>query len=129
MNNALLLDSDVLIDFLRQQPPAVAFLEGLTEVPLLSAVVVAELFSGVRDGDERRRLERLIAAAQVVAVNEGIATTAGLLRRQYLKSHRPELPDMLIAATALAHDATLVTLNAKHFFMLPNIRVPYRKGE
>ena len=127
MTSGLLLDSDVLIDFLRQQPPAVAFLEGLTEVPLVSAVVVAELFSGVRDGNERQRLERLIAAAQVVAVDERIATAAGLLRRQYLKSHRPELPDMLIAATALAHGATLVTLNAKHFFMLPNVLVPYRK--
>jgi predicted nucleic acid-binding protein len=34
---------------------------------------------------------------------------------------------MLIAATALAHGATLVTLNAKHFPMLPSVLVPYQK--
>ena len=127
MNNIVLLDSDVLIDFLRRQPPAVAYLKSLTTMPLLSAVVVAELFSGVRDGSERRLLEEFVANVQVIGIDERIAISAGLLRRQYMKSHRPQLPDMLIAATALAHDATLVTLNAKHFFMLPKIHVPYQK--
>ena len=127
MSSVILLDSDVLIDFLRRQPPAVAYLESLTAPPLLSAVVVAELFSGVRDGDERRLLEEFVASVQGIGIDERIATAAGLLRRQYLKSHRPELADMLIAATALAHGATLVTLNARHFFMLPNVHVPYQK--
>jgi predicted nucleic acid-binding protein len=53
MSKSLLLDSDVLIDYLRQRPQAVAYLRALPIVPLLSAVVVAELFSGVRDGQKR----------------------------------------------------------------------------
>lgn len=128
MTNALLLDSDVLIDYLRQRPPAVAYLRALPAVPLLSAVVVAELFSGVRDGHERQQLEAFIIASQVVPVDERVAIQAGLLRRQYRLSHRPALPDMLIAATALVHNATLVTLNSKHFFMLPSVVVPYQKA-
>jgi predicted nucleic acid-binding protein len=60
-------------------------------------------------------------------VDKGIAIQAGLLRRQYRLSHLPELPDMLIAATALVHNATLVTLNSKHFSMLPDVLVPYQK--
>jgi predicted nucleic acid-binding protein len=60
-------------------------------------------------------------------VDEEIAIQAGLLRRQYRLSHRPELPDMLIAATALVHNATLVTLNSKHFSMLSDVLVPYQK--
>ena len=123
----LLLDSDVLIDYLRLRAEAVAYLEAMTSAPLLSVVVIAELFSGVRDGQERIRLETLVASAQVLPVDERISTRAGLLRRQYRASHRSELPDMLIAATALAHNATLVTLNAKHFPMLPNALVPYQK--
>ena len=127
MSKALLLDSDVLIDYLRQRPQAVAYLESLSVVPLLSVIVVAELFSGVRDGQERTSLETLVASARVLPVDERIATQAGLFRRHYRLSHRPELPDMLIAATALAYNATLVTLNSKHSVMLPDVLVPYQK--
>lgn len=127
MPKPLLLDSDVLIDYLRQRPAAVAYLEGLTVVPLLSVVGIAELFSGVRDGQERTQLASLIADTQVLEIDERIATQAGLRRRQYRLSHRPELPDMLIAATAIVHNATLVTLNGKHFPMLPDVLVPYQK--
>ena len=127
MSKSLLLDSDVLIDVLRRQPLAVAYLRGLPSVPLLSVVVVAELFSGVRDGKERDELEDFIATAQILPVSTAIAVQAGLFRQQYRASHRPELPDMLIAATALAHNATLVTLNGKHFPMLPDVLVPYQK--
>ena len=46
----LVVDTDVLIDYLRDQPQAVAFLEG-TEQPLaISTITVAELHAGVRDG-------------------------------------------------------------------------------
>lgn len=129
MTKALLLDSDVLIDYLRQRPLAVAYLRALPTVPLLSVVVVAELFSGVRDGQERTQLEAFIRASRIVPVDEQIAIQAGLLRRQYRLSHRPELPDMLIAATALMHNATLVTLNSKHFSMLSDVIVPYQKTQ
>jgi len=44
--NLLVVDTDVLIDYLRDQPEAVAFLEG-TEQPLATSVItVAELMSG-----------------------------------------------------------------------------------
>lgn len=53
----LLLDSDVLIDYLRGQADAVAYLEARTEALLISVISVAELFAGVRDGRERTALE------------------------------------------------------------------------
>ena len=48
-------------------------------------------------------------------------------RRQYRPSHGVGFADALLAATAPAHNATLVTLNAKHFPMLPDALVPYQK--
>ncbi len=77
MTKPLLVDSDVLIDYLRQRPQAMAYLEALPVVPLLSVVAIAELFSGVRDGQERTLLEALVAAAQVLPIDERIATQAG----------------------------------------------------
>ncbi len=69
----LLIDTDVLIDYLRGQSAAVAYLESLTGPLLISAITVAELYAGVREGTERRALESFVAVFQVVAADETIA--------------------------------------------------------
>jgi len=52
---------------------------------------------------------------------------AGLWRRTYGRSHGTGLADALIAASASAAQATLVTLNRKHFPMLADVLVPFSK--
>jgi predicted nucleic acid-binding protein len=125
----LVVDTDVLIDYLRDQPQAVAFLEG-TEQPLAtSAITVAELYAGVRDGEERRRLDAFVAAFEVLPLDrQKPAQRAGFWRRQYGPSHGTGLADALIAASAEAAGATLVTLNRRHFPMLAEVLVPYAKA-
>ena len=121
----LLLDTSILVDYLRNQPAAVAYVEATAEQQLVSVVVVAELYGGVRDGAERTQLAALVAAYPVLPVTESLAVTGGLLWRQYRPSHGVGLADALLAATALAQGATLVTLNGKHFPMLADVLVPY----
>lgn len=123
----LLLDTSILVDYLRNRPAAVAYVEATAEAQLLSAVVVAELYGGVRDGAERVALDTLVAAYVVLPITSSLAVEGGLLWRQYRASHGVGFADALLAATALAHNATLVTLNAKHFPMLPDVLVPYQK--
>ena len=48
MAGELLIDSDVLIDYLRGRAEAVAYLEGLTENLLISAMTLAELYAGIQ---------------------------------------------------------------------------------
>lgn len=127
MSTRLLIDTDVLIDYLRGQPDAVKYLDGLTDPMLISVITVAELYAGVRDGDERTRLDQFVRAFQLVPVDPAIAERGGLFRRDYLKSHNVGLADALIAATADSLQAILVTLNQKHFPMLGSVFVPYRK--
>jgi predicted nucleic acid-binding protein len=124
----LLIDTDVLIDYLRGRAEAVAYLEGLREPLAVSAITVAELYAGVREGPERSALEQFLAAFEVVPVGPAAAVQGGLYRRDYGKSHATGLADALIAATAQGKQATLVTLNDKHFPMLGNVLVPYRKS-
>src|SRR5689334_2644119 len=100
MSTRLLIDTDVLIDYLRGQPDAVGYLDGLTDPILISVITVAELYAGVREGDERTRLDQFVQAFQVVPVDAGIAQKGGLFRRDDLKSHNVGLADALIAATA-----------------------------
>ena len=124
----LVVDTDVLIDYLRDQPLAVAFLEG-TEHPLATSVItIAELYAGVRDGQERQRLDAFVAAFDVLDLDLQSAQCAGLWRRQYGPSHGTGLADGLIAACAEAAGATLVTLNRRHFPMLAEVLVPYAKA-
>jgi hypothetical protein len=49
MAEKVLLDTDVLIDYLRDYPAAVVYLESLPQPLLVSAITVAELYSGVRE--------------------------------------------------------------------------------
>lgn len=127
MPDAIVVDTDVIIDYLRGHPDAVAYLEGLADRPMISTVTVAELYSNVRDGAERIKLDSFVQAMDVVAVDQDIAVQGGLHRRAYFKSHGLQVPDALIAATAELRGASLVTLNKKHFPMLPSVIIPYRK--
>lgn len=127
MTARLLIDTDVLIDYLRGVPQAVAYLEDREELMALSAVTVAELYAGVREGWERKALAAFVGAFEVVPVDQPVAERGGLLRREYGKSHGTGLADALIAATAELRQATLVTVNRKQFPMLVQVHVPYGK--
>ncbi len=127
MAGRLVLDSDVVIDYLRRHPAAVSCVRGLNTRPFLSAVTVAELYAGVREGPERAELEAVAIGFRVLPVTRSIATQAGLFRRQFWKSHGVQLFDALIAATAKEIGAGLFTLNLKHYPMLSDVRAPYTK--
>src|SRR6266511_2479828 len=55
MATRLLIDTDVLIDYLRDYSDAVSYVEAQQERLLISVVTVAELYAGVREGEERSR--------------------------------------------------------------------------
>lgn len=125
----LLIDTDVLIDYLRGEEAAIAFLENSTDSLSVSVITVAELYAGVREGTERRALDAFLTAFEAAPVDHGISQRGGLFRRDFGRSHGVGLADALIAATAEATGATLVTLNQKHFPMLPRVTVPYTKSD
>lgn len=126
MAGLLLLDTDVLVDYLQGRMEAAVYLEARTEPLLISVITVAELFAGVREGEESRLLEQFLSAFEIVALTREIAREGGLYRRNYGPSHGVGLADALIAATAVLRPARLVTLNARHFPML-QVEVPYQK--
>ena len=128
MDDRLLLDTDVLIDYLRNRPEAVKYLESQTGALLVSVGTVAELYSGVREGQERSRLDEFLQGLEVAPIDLPIAVRGGLYHRDYGKSHGTGFVDALIAATAERQQATLVTLNRKHYPMVADLLVPYRKG-
>lgn len=129
MKNRYLLDTDILIDYLRGIDAAISFVEkAIQNSCFISAISIAELFAGVRDGHERRLLEQFLEAFKVIDLNSDIAKAGGLYRRDFGKSHGVGLADALIAAAVDACDVQLATLNKKHYPMLSNVHVPYKKA-
>lgn len=124
-----LIDTDVLIDYLRGVDQAATFLEKMVEntICYLSVITVAELYAGIKEGKERQLLERFLQAFEIISIDDNIARIGGLYRRDYGKSHGIGLADALIAATAEQCHSSLVTMNKKHFPMLKNVLVPYSK--
>jgi len=83
---------------------------------LFSPVSAAELWAGARPA-EHERLEALFEALVCVPTDSAVGRRAGDYLRRYRKSHAIELGDALIAASAVARNATLWTRNRKHYPM------------
>ena len=127
MIGAILLDTDILVDFLRGNNKAEAFLATQADRIILSAIVVAELYAGVKGEAEREALDALVSLFRIVPVDVEIAKAGGLYQRDYGKSHGVGLADAILAATAEAWKAELKTLNIKHYPMLKGLRSAYTK--
>lgn len=122
-----LIDTDILIDYLRNDTNAIKFLEMHTSPPFLSTVTVAELYAGVKDGKERKILDQFIHYFTIIPVDLEISRLGGLYRRDFGPKQGTGLADAIIAATATQKNIRLATLNKKHFPMLNNIYIPYSK--
>ncbi len=127
MDKPILVDTDVMVDFLRGYPKAVGFLQIHSPRVILSSIVAAELYAGVRTSDEQAVLDNLLSLFRIVPVSPAIARAAGLYKRDFAKSHGVGLADAVIAATAEAENADLKTLNIKHYPMIKGLKPAYRK--
>jgi predicted nucleic acid-binding protein len=124
----MLFDTDVLIEYLRGEDEAQAYIDNISDAVYMSSITMAELYAGVRKGEELKRLEIFIETFEVTNLNKSIAKIGGLYRNQYKPSHGMGLADALIAATAKEIDAQLVTFNTKHFPMLTDVIKPYERS-
>ena len=130
MSKPFLVDTDVLIDFLRGREQAVSFVNLESDRIIVSSIVVAELYAGVRGGKgdtEQSTLERFLSLFRIVHVTVAIARLGGLYKRDYGRSHGVSLADAVVAATATLENAELKTLNVKHYPMFDAIQPAYRK--
>ena len=94
----------------------------------LSAVSLGELYTwALRRKSPPRHLEGLIALLSdmtVLDVDQEVAQQFGRVRAELFDQGQP-VPgmDLLIAATALVHDLTVVTHNTRHFTDIPGLTV------
>ena len=115
----ILLDSDVIIEWLRGHEPFADLIPQLlqehTEL-FWTPISVAEVYSGARRGEEKQT-GNLFVLFEPVSISMEIGKKAGEYLRLYSKSHGVEIADALIAACAFVEKAPLWTLNRKHYPM------------
>ena len=118
----ILLDTNVCIAYLHGDPQIADRLFAADEQDsvLIPGIVVGELYYGVERSQRRAEnlemTERFLALFPVCFANETVMKLFGLLKAFAAKAgRRVEDADVIIAATAIANDATLITGNVKHF--------------
>ena len=121
-----ILDSNVLIDAIRNRQPALLFLDAAATAGALwsSVLVRSELWVGSRPGEDGR-IEELIGRIAWHDVTPSIADHAGRLGVPYRLTHHIGVVDLVIAATAIELGGTVATLNVRDFPMFPGLQPPY----
>ncbi|MGD0950565.1 MAG: PIN domain-containing protein [Candidatus Binatia bacterium] len=115
-----LLDTTVLVAHLRGESDVTGLLlRLLSEGHHLgtTCVNIAEVERGVRPR-ERRTTALLLERLKFIETTREAAIRAGRYQREWqVRGHTIHMPDALIAGTARAHGAIILTDNVKHFPM------------
>lgn len=122
----VVLDSTVLIDYLRGRPAVqrVARLRKASEVPATTAINVEEILRGARP-NELHSVDTLLRGLIVLPVDEAIGRTAGHWRRDFAsRGTTLAQADCLIAAATAASGGRLATGNPTDFPM-PELTVDH----
>lgn len=123
------LDTNICIAFLKGESSVRSFLTSrAVEDVRLPALVVAELYFGAynsgRPNENLRTVRSFVAPFRVLDVDTAVAEHYGRIRADLQRSGTPiGNNDMLIAATALAHDAILVTRNVDEFVRVVGLNI------
>jgi len=120
----LILDTDVLIWFLRGNQKAIDFI--MDAMPFsISIVTYMELVQGMRDKRELAKMKKAFAdmEVEVIPLSESISLRASDYVEMYTLSHSMEMADALIAGTCMERDETLVTANDKHYRVVEGLQM------
>jgi tRNA(fMet)-specific endonuclease VapC len=126
----LLLDTNICIYIIKQQPAAVleCFLEYQVGDIGISSVTLSELRYEVAKSTHREKnakaLDEFITPLEVVCYDEAAANAYGDIRAALEKAGTPiGSMDMLIAAHAVSLGIPLVTNNSREFLRVPSIKL------
>jgi tRNA(fMet)-specific endonuclease VapC len=125
-----LLDTNLCIQLLNNHSAQIQdhFLQHSPEEIVLCSIVKAELLYGARHSQQveanLQLLKRFFRPLQSLPFDDRCAEEAGQIRADLASQGSPIGPnDLLIAATARAYDAVLVTQNTKEFSRVTNLRL------
>ena len=126
---AYLIDTDTIIFALRGDHVVLEKFEENKNIPIsISLITYAELVFGAKRSQNKQKnmikVNHIRDIYTIEELNEGVMEVfADIKARMFDKGIRIEDMDLLIAATAIYNELTLVTNNIKHFEHIPNLKI------
>jgi len=130
-----LVDTDWVIDLLASVPEALQLLDRLAQDGIaISIITYMEAYQGVERSphpeEAQNKLSALLDSLPVVSLSPAVAQRCARLRetlRKQGKRVNARSLDLIIAATALEYNLTLVTRNTEDYADVPGLKL-YRSS-
>ena len=126
---AYLIDTDIIIFALRKDKSVLIKFEENKNIPIsISMITYAELIFGAKRSQNEQqnmiKVRHIRDLYPIEELNEGVMEVfADIKAKMFNNGIRIEDMDLLIAATAIYNDLTLVTNNVKHFEKIPYLKL------
>lgn len=123
-----LIDSDILIDYLRLHEKAIDFLDNLNRKDrAIAHISVFELLKGCTRKTQEDQINRFIKKFQIINMNEKVVKKALELYRVKRWTFGLGIADSFIAAIGILNKCELVTRNTKHYKNISGLKIktPY----
>lgn len=123
--NGILVDSSIIIDYLRQKDKnqTLLFKLGQKNFKLYTSIIThSECYAGRSIWEKKEAMEALkiiFSGIKILPLQENISQKAGRISAE----NNIDLLDAIIAATSIIHDLNLATLNIKDFKKIKDIKL------
>ena len=124
----ILCDTDVMVDILRGQAVALAWLASIsTETIALPGIVMMELIQGCRTKAEQQRMQKSLKDYPLLWPSQEACNRALKRFASHYPSHGIGILDAIIAEIAVEAGFPLYTFNQKHYLPHPLLQTiqPY----
>ena len=123
-NSLVLCDTNILIEFYKENQEILKNLESISQENIaVSIITVGELLFGALNKKELKQINKDLSHLHNFNISDSVGEVFTRLMTEYSLSHNLGLPDGLIAATAIAEDIPLYTLNAKDFKFIKGLKL------
>jgi len=126
----IILDTDIMIDILREYKPAIKWLNLLKdEEIILPGFVIMELIQGCSNKKEMKKLRDEIEKYQVTWPLPEVYNKALKIFTDYYISYKIGILDTIIGQMAVELNLPLYTFNKRHYKAIPKLKIiePYKK--
>ena len=124
-DSRILIDTSVIIDHFRKKQKEKSLLYDLSKenILFLSAVSKFEFLVGTKPS-QISQTEKIINGFSILSFNSNVAGVASRIAKKLKSENRIiEFRDIFIAATAIANNMPLSTLNVKHFERIDDLEL------
>jgi tRNA(fMet)-specific endonuclease VapC len=122
----MVIDTSIFIEHLRAKDKSTTTLYQLVNSNnlFISSVSVYELYMGAATPDKEKDIERITEGLSILSFTGSVAIKAAQIYHQLKQSNQLiEFRDIFIAATCLANNLPVATLNRNHFERIVGLEI------